>query len=282
MSDAPADPPEPESPRDLTPIRAQVYRDPRPAEVFDRYHERARTREPDPMYEVVRVVTTLYSWTAFRVRGIAPELVPASGPVILAPNHSSFMDHFFLGASIRRKVSFMAKSQLFKPPLSFVYSHGGVFPVRRGFRDEEAFITAAAILERGGCLAMYCEGGRSRSGRIGDRARPGIGRIALESGALVVPVAIHGSSRVRNWKRLQFAKVTVLYGEPFRFARVAEPDRDQQQAVADEILAQITALYGRLETEGRPAVLERWRADRRAARAQRGGAPSAARPRSSG
>jgi len=176
----------------------------------------------------------------------------------------------------------MAKSQLFTRPLQFVYSHGGVFPVRRGDRDEEAFVTAGAILERGGCLAMYCEGGRSRSGRIGDRARPGIGRIALESGALVVPVAIHGSSRVRNWKRLQFPKVTVLYGEPFRFERVAEPDRDQQQAVADEILAQITALYGRLETEGRPAVLERWRADRRAARAQRGGAPSAARPRSSG
>jgi 1-acyl-sn-glycerol-3-phosphate acyltransferase len=116
---------------------------------------------------------------------------------------------------------------------------------------------------------MYCEGGRSRSGRIGDRARPGIGRIALESGAPIVPVAIHGSSRVRNWKRLQFPKVTVLYGEPFRFERVPEPTRDQQQAVADAILAEITQLYGRLETEGRPAVLERWRAERRAARAKR-------------
>jgi 1-acyl-sn-glycerol-3-phosphate acyltransferase len=274
--------PEQKAPDDLTPIRAQVYRDPRPAEYFERFHARARTREPDAMYQVVRVATSLYAWIAFRTRGIAPEHVPPSGPVILAPNHFSFLDHFFLGASIRRKVRFMAKSQLFTRPLQFVYSHGGVFPVRRGDRDEEAFVTAGAILERGGCLAMYCEGGRSRSGRIGDRARPGIGRIALESGALVVPVAIHGSSRVRNWKRLQFPKVTVLYGEPFRFERVAEPDRDQQQAVADEILAQITALYGRLETEGRPAVLERWRADRRAARAQRGGAPSAARPRSSG
>ncbi len=260
MSDEPA---EQERPQDLTPIRAQVYRDPRPAEVFDRFHARARTHEPDGAYELVRIITSLYAWTAFRLRGIAPELVPASGPVILAPNHSSFMDHFFLGAAIRRKVSFMAKSQLFRPPLQFIYSHGGVFPVRRGFRDEETFITAAAILERGGCLAMYCEGGRSRSGRIGDRARPGIGRLALESGAPVVPIAIMGSADVRRWKQGQFPKVTVMYGEPFRYERVAEPTRDQQQAVADDILVAIKDVYGRLDADGRQAAVARWRAQRR-------------------
>jgi 1-acyl-sn-glycerol-3-phosphate acyltransferase len=264
VSDEPAETPREERREDLTPIRAQVYRDQRPAEVFDRFHVRARTRRPDPVYELVRVVTSLYAWTVFRARGIAPELVPASGPVILAPNHSSFLDHFFLGAFIRRKVSFMAKSQLFTRPMQFVYSHGGVFPVRRGFRDEEAFVTAAAILDRGGCLAMYCEGGRSRSGRIGDRARPGIGRLALESGATVVPVAIHGSERVRNWKRLKFPKVTVLYGEPFRYERVAEATRDQQQAVADDILGAIKAVYARLDGEGREAAAARWRAERRA------------------
>jgi 1-acyl-sn-glycerol-3-phosphate acyltransferase len=265
VTDEPAETlPRQEKPEDLTPIRAQVYRDPRPAEVFDRFHARARTHEPDAAYEVVRVLTSLYSWGVFRLRAIAPELVPASGPVILAPNHSSFMDHFFIGAAIRRKVSFMAKSQLFKPPLQFIYSHGGVFPVRRGFRDEEAFVTAEAVLDRGGCLAMYCEGGRSRSGRIGDRARPGIGRLALESGATVVPVAIHGSERVRNWKRLRFPKVTVQYGEPFRYERVEEATRHQQQAVADDILQAIKAVYARLDAEGRQAAMARWRAERRA------------------
>ena len=267
VTDEPAETlPRQEKPEDLTPIRAQVYRDPRPSEVFDRFHERARTQEPDAAYELVRVLTSLYAWSVFRVRSIAPELVPASGPVILAPNHSSFMDHFFLGAAIRRKVSFMAKSQLFKPPLQFIYSHGGVFPVRRGFRDEEAFVTAGAILDRGGCLAMYCEGGRSRTGRIGDRARPGIGRLALESGATVVPVAIHGSERVRNWKRLRFPKITVQYGEPFRYERVAEATRHQQQAVADDILQAIKAVYTRLDAEGRQAAVARWRAERRAAK----------------
>jgi 1-acyl-sn-glycerol-3-phosphate acyltransferase len=178
---------------DLTPIREQVYKDPRPASHFDRFHQRARTHEPNWVYEMVRIATTLYAWTLFRTRGISPEKVPAAGPVILAPNHFSFMDHFFLGVSIRRKVSFMAKSQLFKPPMEWIYSPGGVFPVRRGYRDEEAFITANAILGRGGCIAMYAEGGRSRSGKLAEAVKPGIGRLALESGAPVVPIAIHGS-----------------------------------------------------------------------------------------
>jgi 1-acyl-sn-glycerol-3-phosphate acyltransferase len=245
-------------------IRAQVYRDERPAERFSGFHERARTRDPDLMYEVVRVAVSLYSWTIFRTRAIHAEKVPASGPVIIAPNHSSFLDHFFVGAFTRRKVRFMAKSQLFTRPLQFVYSHGGVFPVRRGFRDEEAFVTANAILERGGCIAMYCEGGRSRTGKLGDRARPGIGRLALESGATVVPVAIHGSAQVRNWRRLRFPKVTVSYGEPFRYERVAEPTRDQQQAAADAIFAEIRTLHAGLEEEGRAAALARARAERRA------------------
>src|SRR3954454_19822284 len=167
---------------ELATMRAQVYKDPRPASYFDRFHARARTREPDWVYSAVRMLTTLYSWAFFRLRGVAAEKVPTQGPVILAPNHFSFMDHFFLGVSIRRKVRFMAQSQLFTRPMQWIYTHGGVFPVRRGYSDEEAFIPATGILGRGGCVAMYCEGGRSRSGELG-QAKPGVGRLALESGA---------------------------------------------------------------------------------------------------
>src|SRR4051795_6960678 len=167
---------------ELAPMKEQVYKDPRPKEYFDRFHERARKREPDPMYELVRSVVAVVAYGFFRMRAIAGELVPASGPVILAPNHFSFFDHFFLAVALRRKVRFMAKSQLFKPPMQFVYTHGGVFPVRRGHRDEDAFITSGTILERGGCVAMYCEGGRSRTGRLSEQAKPGIGRLALETG----------------------------------------------------------------------------------------------------
>jgi 1-acyl-sn-glycerol-3-phosphate acyltransferase len=244
---------------DLTPIREQVYKDPRPASHFDRFHERARTHRPNWVYEMVRIATTLYAWTLFRTVGISPEKVPAAGPVILAPNHFSFMDHFFLGVSIRRKVSFMAKSQLFKPPMEWIYSPGGVFPVRRGYRDEEAFTTANAILARGGTIAMYAEGGRSRSGKLAEAVKPGIGRLALESGAPVVPIAIHGSSRVRNWKRLQFPKITVLYGDPVRWERVKAPTRDQQQAVANEIFTEIRGLYAQLDSLGRRGMARRRR-----------------------
>jgi 1-acyl-sn-glycerol-3-phosphate acyltransferase len=234
-------------PPDLTPIKAQIYKDPRPKEHFDGFHERTRSRPPDWVYEVVRVATSLYAWTFFRARGSDAQKVPASGPVILAPNHFSFMDHFFAGAFIRRRVNFMAKSQLFVPPMQFIYTHGGVFPVRRGHQDEEAFVTANRILERGGAIVMYSEGGRSRTGTLAEQPKRGIGRLALESGAPVVPVAIHGSSHVRNWKRLQFPKVSVRYGDAIRWPRIEEPTRDQQQAVANEIFARVKRLYATLD-----------------------------------
>src|SRR6266436_4807401 len=159
---------------ELASMREQVYSDPRPKEHFDRFHARARAREPDWIYELVRLITSLYGYTLLRARAIATENVPGSGAVILAPNHFSFMDHFLIGCYVRRKVRYMAKSQLFKSPMQFIYSHGGVFPVRRGARDEEAFITADSVLGRGGVVAMYCEGGRSRTGHLQDRAKPGI------------------------------------------------------------------------------------------------------------
>ena len=255
---------------DLVPMKEQVYKDPRPKEYFDRFHERSRTREPDPVYEMVRIATSLYAWSFFRTRGIASEMVPPSGPVILAPNHFSFMDHFFLGVSIRRKVRFMAKSQLFKRPMQFIYTHGGVFPVRRGHQDDDAFITAKSVLARDGMIAMYCEGGRSRSGALAEKPKPGIGKLALETGAPIVPVAIHGSSKVRNWKRLQFPKVTILFGDPIRYERVEDPTRDQQQAVAEEIFEEIKLLYASLESLGRRGAMARIREERRAMRRGKG------------
>jgi 1-acyl-sn-glycerol-3-phosphate acyltransferase len=252
---------------DLASMKAQVYKDPRPKEYFDRFHQRSRSREPDWVYEAVRALTSIYAWTFFRARAISSEKVPSQGPVILAPNHFSFMDHFFAGAFVRRRVRFMAKSQLFSGPLQWVYTHGGVFPVRRGYQDDDAFITAHSVLERGAAIVMYCEGGRSRTGQLSEKAKRGIGRLALESGAPVVPMAIHGSSRVRNWKRLQFPKVTVQYGDSFRFERVENPTREQEQSAADQIFDEIKTLYAGLEAHGRKGVVRRVRELRRQQRA---------------
>jgi len=249
----------------LASMKEQVYKDPRPAEFFDKFHRRVREHEPNWVYEAVRVVTVLYGLICFRMRCIGSDNVPAHGKTILAPNHFSFMDHFFTGAFTRRRVNFMAKSQLFAKPMQWIYSPGGVFPVRRGHYDEDAFVTAETVLDRGGAIVMYCEGGRSRSGKVGDKARPGIGRLALQSGAPIVPIAIYGSQRVRNWKRLQFPKVLVQYGEPLTFPQVANPAREQQQAVADQILGAIKALYADLEQHGEKQVRRRVRAARRGA-----------------
>ncbi len=232
-------------------IKQQVYKDPRPAETFDSHHARIRRHPPEWPYELVRVVTGWVAIVLFRTQAYGAENVP-NGPVILAPNHASFMDHFFAGVFIRRHIQFMAKSQMFgRHFMSWIYSHGGVFPVRRGYADEESFKTAFTILGRGGAIGMYVEGGRSRNGQVGEEAKAGIGRLALVSGAAVVPVAILGSHRVRNWKRLRFPKVVVRYGKPIRFEQVDDPTREQQQASADEILRRIRDMHAELEQAGR-------------------------------
>ena len=235
-------------------IKPQVYRDPRPAEMFQPFHEWVRTHRPGWIYELVRMVLTPIAIILYRQRAIGTPNVPADGGFILAPNHFSQMDHFFVGVYIRRKIQFMAKSQLYgNPVLNYIFRVGGVFPVRRGHHDEEAFKTAYAVLGRGGCVGMYCEGGRSRTGRLGE-PKPGVGRLALESGVPVVPVAIHGSLGVRGWKRLRFPKVTIQYGEPLRFDRVAAPSREQQLAASQEIFERVKTMYGVLDSEGRRAV----------------------------
>ena len=152
--------------------------------------------------------------------------------------------------------------------MQFIYTHGGVFPVRRGARDEEMFITAETILARGGSDHDVLRGRAARArAKWPTEAKRGIGRLALETGAPVVPIAIHGSSRIRNWKRLQFPKTTVQYGDPMRWERIANPTREQQQAVADEILLRIRALYDGLDEHGRKGVLQRERERRRAEQA---------------
>src|SRR4051812_4421593 len=251
-------------------LKEQVYKDPRPPEHFNRFHERTRSRRPDWVYELVRFVLTPFLLIFFRARTIDTDKVPADGPVIIAPNHFSFLDHFFIAVYLRRKVHFMAKSQLFEKPMQFIYTHGGVFPVRRGHSDEEAFKTAHAVLERGDIVVMYCEGGRSRSGDLGE-AKPGIGRLALESGAVVVPTAISGTQHSRYWKRLHFPKVTVQYGDPMKFDQVVEdPPRDQAQAAAQIVFERIEKLYNGLQRNGRRQAVRasraaraaRWAADR--------------------
>src|SRR6478735_3376128 len=219
-------------------MKPQVYKEPRPGGDFEQFPAAAR-KGVGWTYTFARIVLTIPTLLLYRVRAIGVENVPKDGPLVLAPNHFSQMDHFFAGVYLRRKIRFMAKSQLFGPPiLTYIYKHGGVFPVRRGHHDEEAFETVRQLLVQGEMLLVYAEGGRSRSQELGE-PKPGIGRIALQTGAPIVPVAFHGSERVRSWKRLRFPKVTIQYGEPVSFPVEDSPSRERQLEVATEIFGHV-------------------------------------------
>lgn len=228
-------------------MKPQVYKDPRPAEYFDEFHQAARSGSTW-VYTLARIVCTVPTLFLYRVKVIGRKNVPRRGAVILAPNHFSQMDHFFAGVYLPRKIRFMGKSQLFGPPvLTAILKHGGVFPVRRGHRDEEAMKTAFILLDQGGMVLIYAEGGRSRSGELGEPKR-GIGRIALESGAPVVPVAIYGSAGVRKWKRLRFPQVTIEFGQPLSFPAEQDVSPERQLEAATEIFGRVKDLYAGLAT----------------------------------
>jgi 1-acyl-sn-glycerol-3-phosphate acyltransferase len=241
----------------MTDLKPQRYKDTRPASMFQPIHEWSRTHGAGWTYDLARMIVTWPVVFVYRTRAISSSNVPADGPFILAPNHFSNMDHFFCGIYMRRRIRFMAKSQLFfrNRILDYIFRIGGAFPVRRGHHDEEAFITAHSILERGGCVLIYAEGGRSRTGGLGE-PKPGVGRLALESGVSVVPVAIHGSKAVRSWKRLRFPKITVQYAEPIRFDPVADPTKEQQLEAAREIFDVVKGMYERLDAQGRSGVIK--------------------------
>ncbi|MBS1887041.1 MAG: 1-acyl-sn-glycerol-3-phosphate acyltransferase [Actinobacteria bacterium] len=228
-------------------IKPQVYLDDRPAEYFDQFHESAR-RGAGWTYTAARLVVSLPTVLLYRVTARGRRNVPRRGAAVIACNHFSQADHFFVAVYLRRKIRFMAKSQLFGPPgLTYVLKVAGVFPVRRGHRDDKAFETAYELIDQGELLLVYAEGGRSRSGQLGT-AKPGIGRIALETGVAIIPTAIHGSAGVRGWKRLRFPRVTVEYGAPMTFPVERAPSRERQQEVADQIFARVRELYDGLAT----------------------------------
>ena len=119
----------------------------------------------------------------------------------------------------------------------------GAFPVRRGARDAEALATAAAVLARGGLVVIYPEGGVCKTGEISERARPGVGRLALGNGATVVPVAIHPATRLHRFGFLRLPRVTVRFGPAIEHAVEVGAGRDREQQAANRIWERIVELY---------------------------------------
>jgi 1-acyl-sn-glycerol-3-phosphate acyltransferase len=217
-------------------------KDKRPASYFARYHRRARQRNLSWQVFLIGLLTVIAPFVA-RVRVRGRSNIP-KGSMIVAANHPSVLDPFFLGLPLRRRVSFMGKSDLFTNKAGRWLSRFGGFPVRRGVWDTEAFETAAAVLAKGRAMAMFPEGGTSpREGGYRD-ARPGIGHLAHITGATVLPAHIAGTRKLykkpkRPWT---WPKITVAFGEPIVIELIPDPSPERCQETAEMILEAIKAL----------------------------------------
>lgn len=192
----------------------------------------------------------------FRPRVEGMEYVPDTGPAILAGNHLSFSDSIFVPLILRRKVVFVAKEEYFtgkgiKGWLTKMFFVGtGTIPVdRSGGRAAQAALgTGLRILREGRLFGIYPEGTRSPDGRL-YRGKTGVARLALESGAPVVPVVILNGDEIQPPGTLvpKVKRVRIRFGKPMTFERYAgmAGDRVIERAVTDEVMYELMVLSGR-------------------------------------
>src|SRR6478672_7750471 len=196
-------------------------------ERFQRYHAYARKRGVNRfLYLLARLILQPAFLVWLRLSRTGREhLRGIRGGLIVASNHRSFLDPFVIATSLpwRRPMQYVAKVELFERPWrGWILSRVGAFPIRRGRSDETAMETARLVLDRGGTVCIFHEGTRIRSGSLGTPRR-GVGRLALETGAAVVPVAAHGTEHVRRGFRIRPRKVKLRIGRPMRFPRTEHP-----------------------------------------------------------
>ncbi len=189
-----------------------------PGAGLDSFRERSLQRGVNPfVYWTLRSILVPTFLVYLRMQRIGRDHLPKQGPLLLASNHRSFLDPFVIGMLVRRPVYYMAKRELFeKRWQAWILNALGAFPVDRGHGDAAAMDTARAILQRGDCVVVFPEGTRVRSGPLRSPRR-GIGRLALETGVPVAPVAVFGSEHVRRGWRIRPRKVRVRVGRPMSF-----------------------------------------------------------------
>lgn len=192
----------------------------------------------------------------FRPQVEGRDNVPDEGPAIIASNHLSFSDSIFMPLMVKRKVTFVAKAEYFtgkgiKGWLTKMFFVGtGTIPVdRSGGRAAQAAIdTGLRVLREGRLFGIYPEGTRSPDGRL-YRGKTGVARLALESGAPVVPVVMLNSDEIQPLGRIlpRIRRVRIRFGAPMDFSRYAgmAGDRFIERAVTDEIMYELMELSGR-------------------------------------
>jgi len=206
------------------------------------------------VYWALKLSLTPVFYVLWRVKVEGREHVPATGPAVLAANHQSFCDSFFLPLVVHRRVTFLAKAEYFDSwRTAWFFRAAGQIPIRRGGGklSERALETAREILAEGRLLGLYPEGTRGFGGRV-HRGRTGVARLSRECGVPVVPVGIVGTVEVQpighRFMR-PFRAVTVRFGEPMQMEPTRHPDdplADHDHAVCraftDDLMREIARL----------------------------------------
>jgi 1-acyl-sn-glycerol-3-phosphate acyltransferase len=208
---------------------------------------------PSLLYHVVGGLSWPVIKGVFRLRAVGVENVPREGGAVLAASHLSNLDPWPLGIPLypRRFLRFMAKSELFWPPLSWVIHAGGGFKVRRGQHDEEAIATAVRLCREGHIVVMFPEGTRRKKGlrkKHEARFRSGAARIALEAGVPLVPAGVVGTDELSR-----LAQFRVAYGAPIEVGDLAGKEPGAAAALATQRLREAIAQLER-SLGGTPAA----------------------------
>lgn len=197
------------------------------------------------LYGILRLVTVclMRAWFGLRVRGV--EHVPPSGPALIVSNHQSILDPPLIGGATRRRIYFLAKAELFRIPLfGWLIRALHARPVRREGPDPRALRTAALLLKEGKALLIFPEGTRSLDGRLGE-GKPGVGMLAVTSGAPVVPAYVSGTLEAlpkgAAWPRR--SRVSVSFGPAIHFkARIGAGRKERYREAAEEMMRGIEQL----------------------------------------
>lgn len=205
------------------------------------------------MYWVIKAILKPLLMAIYRIRVEGWENVPKHGPAIIAANHLSFLDSFFIPLVIkRRKMTYLAKADYFTHwKTAWFFKMVGQIPVDRDDKEksQKALETGLKVLKDSNLLGIYPEGTRSPDGKL-YRGRTGVARLALAAGVPVIPCGLVGTEEVMpksaKFPRLRNIKVMVRFGKPLDFSRYEGQERDRfvLRSVTDELMYEIMQLSG--------------------------------------
>ena len=199
-----------------------------------------------PYYSAARFLASVVLGVLSRWEVRGAENVPRNGALIVASNHISFWDPPLIGAALPREMHFLAKEELFSTPIlgPLIRSVNSI-PIRRGAADLTGLARAIEKLKSGGALLIFPEGSRMRDGEL-HPARPGLGLLAVQSDARILPCYVSGSGRPKRWL-LRRDRVRIAFGEARTWRELAgeqdpEPGRALYYRIGEAVMRDIAQL----------------------------------------